>query len=166
MSDISLNFENSIFSQYNNHGLSDDAEKVKNQITEAKSEIKGGSISMGKSYSDLQNELQTIFDESKVDNWDGYGAHPVNIESYLEAQKFIDCLPVTTTILPEASIDPDGEVSLEWYKDPKFSFSISFSGNDMVAYAGLFGLNKINGTEYFGDEIPEIILDNIKRVYS
>jgi len=121
---------------------------------------------MGKSFIDLQGEMEIILDEARESNWDGYGSQALIYDSYLEAQKFIDAFPLSTMVLPEVSIDPEGEISFEWYNDPENCFSVSFNGDEIIIYAGIFGINKINGCEYFGDEIPEIIVENIKRVYS
>lgn len=165
MNTASLRYTPNIFDYANNRGVSDEARTVTGQLSEVKSDIKRESISMGKTFSDLQSELEVILDEAQDRNWDGYGAHPIKYPSYLEAQKFIDSFPLTTLVLPEVSLDPDGEISFEWYKSSDHCFSISFSGDDILTYAGLFGINKINGSEYFGDEIPETILENIKRVY-
>ena len=151
---------------FNNNGVSAEAKSVTGQLSEVKADIKRDSISIGKSFTDLQNEMDLILDEANENNWDGYNASAVKYESYIEAQKFIDSYPLSTMILPEVSIDPDGELSFEWYKDSEYCFSISFDGDDILTYAGLFGINKINGREYFGDEIPKTILENIKRVYS
>ncbi|MEX1014876.1 MAG: hypothetical protein WDZ80_07000 [Candidatus Paceibacterota bacterium] len=166
MSTLSYPSNIGFFDYLNNHGISDDAKSVTDQLSEVKADIKRESITMGKSFSDLQDELDLILDESQDNNWDGYGSKAVIYDSYLEAQKFVDGYPISSMVLPEVSIDPDGEISFEWYKNPEYCFSISFSGDEILTYAGLFGINKINGSEYFGDEIPEIILENIKRVYS
>lgn len=153
-----------LFDYLNNNGISDDARSVTNHLSDVKSDIKRESITMGKSFLDLQDELESILDEANTVNWDGYGSSALIYESYVEAQKFIDIYPMSTMILPEVSIDPDGEISFEWFNEVDYCFSISFSGDDIITYAGLFGINKTNGSEYFGDEIPKIILENIYRV--
>lgn len=167
MNAISYPYQNiGLFDYFNNNGISEDAQTVSNQISAVKKDMKSESITLGKSYTDLQNELQVILDEANQDNWDGHTSKAVIYKSYLEAQKFIDSYPISSMILPEAAIDPDGEISFEWYKNPEYCFSISFSGDEILTYAGLFGVNKIHGNEYFGDEIPETIMDNINRVFS
>ena len=154
------------FDYFKNNGVSDEAKTVTDQLVEVKSDIKRESITLGKSFSDLQDELEHILDEASENNWDGFGSKAVNINSYLDSQKFVDGYPFSAMSLPEASIDPDGEISFEWHKSSDYCFSISFDGNGTLTYAGIFGINKTHGSEYFGDEIPGIIMENIKRVYS
>lgn len=110
-------------------------------------------------------ELQEVLEECSRPNWDGYGASPVDFESFFEADRFIQALP-TSIPEPEVSVDPDGEISLEWHKEPMWVFSISIGARSEITYAGLFGLNKMNGREYFGDEIPKTIIDNLDRLFS
>ncbi len=70
-------------------------------------------------------------------------------------------------LMPEILAEPDGEIGFEWYKDKDSVFVISVSGNNIITYAGLFGTsNKTHGTEYFADELPRIILENIRRLFS
>lgn len=168
MSSLSLNLNNgisSIFDFTHNSGLSEDANTIEWQLSDVKSNIKGENISIGKSFSEIQEELDSISSEASDENWDGYGAAPAIPESYLEAQKFINSYPMSFP-LPEVTIDPDGEFAFEWYRDNEHYFSISFSAESYLIYAGIFGINKANGKEYFEDEIPKVILENIKRVYS
>jgi len=63
------------------------------------------------------DRLYAIFTESREAGWDGYGARAASYESYLEAKRFIEALPARCPV-PEIAMDPDGEVSLEWYFAP------------------------------------------------
>ena len=62
------------------------------------------------------------------------------------------------------AMDPDGEVSLEWYRGPRRVFSISIGSNDELTYAGIFGASKARGVEPFSFEIPHAVLDNLRRL--
>ena len=99
------------------------------------------------------------------DNWDGFEAKGINIESRQNAFNFALSLPPQVPI-PEIYVDPDGEVAFEWYEDKRRVFSISFGSKNKISYAGTYGFNKTYGVEYFSDDTPEIILRNIKRLYS
>lgn len=113
----------------------------------------------------MMHALLEVLEECSVDNWDGYGAKSISLDSYRNAQLFAMTLP-TTIPLPEVSVDPDGEVSFEWYRGPRMVFSLSISAHNEINYAGLFGHNKVNGKEYFYDEIPKAIFDNLDRLLS
>lgn len=110
--------------------------------------------------------LEEIFKECSKENWDGYDAKPISFGAYVEAEKLINCLPMTLP-MPEIVPEPTGEIALEWYKDKQFVFVISVSGNNVITYAGLFGKgNETHGTEgFFVDTLPMVIIRNIQRLY-
>lgn len=110
-------------------------------------------------------ELYNLLEECSTKNWDGYGAQPIDPDSFNEAERFIRALP-TTISKPEVAVDPDGEISLEWYFEPRKVFSVSIGKRNEIKYAGLYGLNKTYGREYFDNEIPKAIFDNIDRLFS
>lgn len=107
--------------------------------------------------------IETYIDCS-LENWDGYGADPVSIDSVNEAREFISLLPLFFP-KPEVVAEPSGEIGLEWYNEKNKIFVLSFNGRKMIAYAGIFGSNKTHGVEYFENSIPSIITDSLKRLY-
>jgi hypothetical protein len=112
----------------------------------------------------LFQELFEVYRECSVKNWDGYGAKAVDSILFGEAFRFLEILPSTIS-KPEISTDPDGEIAFEWYGKNKRVFSVSVGQNGELTYAGIFGSGKTKGTELLRDEIPEIILENINRVF-
>jgi hypothetical protein len=116
---------------------------------------------------DLLNKLNEIFTEHSNSNWDGYDAKPISGDAYLEAEKLIRVLPINPTFpIPEIIPEPGGEITFEWYRDKREVFVLSVSGQNEIVYSGLFGSNKIHGIEYFGDSLPSVILDTLRRLYS
>ncbi|MBU4185490.1 MAG: hypothetical protein KKI12_04635 [Proteobacteria bacterium] len=110
-------------------------------------------------------ELEKVYEECLEVNWDGYGAMPISRETYSEARKLLRMMP-SSSPMPDISAEPDGEITFEWYKEKYSVFVISVGGNNIITYAGLFGKsNKIHGTEYFADELPEIIRHCIQRLF-
>ena len=99
------------------------------------------------------------------DDWDGEGAKRVDRESYDNAIKFALTLPISLPI-PEISVDPDGTIAFEWYEDKRRVFSVSAGSKGELFYAGLFGQNRTHGVETLTDLVPEVITNNISRVYS
>lgn len=144
-------------------GFSDDSkslmENLKNQIRQLCEPM-----TIGSSLEYTVLSLIEVYKECSVANWDGYGANPLSKDSIFEAYKFIDLIP-SSFPMPQVVAEPSGEIGLEWHKDKGLIFAISFSGNNMISYAGIFGSNKTHGTEYFGDTIPTIIIENLKRLY-
>lgn len=123
------------------------------------------SITFDQSYSSVENTLDEVAMAAKDDNWDGYGAEPVNEFSIFLAKSFLYKLP-SSYPKPDISVDPDGEISFEWLNGPDKIFSISFSKKNEVSFAGIFSTGEIHGTEEFSEyEIPQKIFENIKRLY-
>jgi len=115
---------------------------------------------------DVYQSLDEIFEECSEENWDGYDALPISEDVVLEAKRLIESLPATSSIpMPEIVPEPTGEIGLEWYKSKRSVFVVSVNGKNEAAYAGLFGPNKTHGEEYFGDSIPSVIIDNLKRLF-
>jgi hypothetical protein len=110
-------------------------------------------------------ELEKVYEECLEANWDGYGAMPISRETYSKARKLLRMIPPSLS-RPDISAEPDGEITFEWYKEKYSVVVISVGGNNLITYAGLFGKsNKIHGTEYFADELPEIIRHCIRRLF-
>lgn len=116
----------------------------------------------------LQNalsELNDVYRECCEANWDGYGARAVTEAAYTEAYQFLMLLP-SDIQTPKFVPEPNGAIALEWFRGKRFIFVASVRGDNCILYAGLFGMNKVHGTEYFGDSLPVSIVLNINRLYS
>jgi hypothetical protein len=144
-------------------GVGEEASRVETYFTELQ-EHALGSVVLGKQKGDALDELYAAFSESCAPGWDGYDASSASYDSYLRAKRFIEALPANFPA-PEVAVDPDGEVSLEWYCPTGRVFSVSIGVNDGLTYAGKFSPSrKTHGTEVFTSQIPQVILDNIRRV--
>ena len=155
--------------QYNNpffiptdRGVSADAQALSSFFEEM---LEDCSQSVLISANQSLHALYNLWEECSSENWDGYGAKPLDPYSFNEAERFIRALP-TTVREPEVAVDPDGEISLEWHLEPRKVFSVSIGKRNEITYAGLYGTNKAYGREYFDDEIPKEIFDNLDRLFS
>lgn len=98
-------------------------------------------------------------------NWDGYGAKAISLDSFIEAMDFYYYLPYNLP-KPDLLPLPSGEVAFEWYQNNQYLFSITFTGNHVLVYAGIYGpLETKHGTIFFNDMIPSDIMDYIKKIY-
>jgi hypothetical protein len=109
-------------------------------------------------------ELAKVCSECQTDNWDGDGAQAVLPMTVKYALAFIQALPFGIEC-PTVGVEPDGHITFEWYRHPRWILSISVSPEAMLYYAGLFGISKVNGAEplFIGDGIPTPVLDLIQR---
>ena len=165
MNILSLNIRNTnpiVFPR--NWGVSESANEIQRETEELQKDF-SRSITFGEHLSKMLENLFQAKQEHSIDNWDGYGAKAIDEQSCENAIRFVLSLaPDIPT--PEIDVEPDGEVVFEWYEGPRQVFSISIGSRNELAYAGLFGANKIYGVEYLYDDIPEVILDNVRRVFS
>ncbi|MDM7994718.1 MAG: hypothetical protein QUT30_03420 [Acidobacteriota bacterium] len=161
---LAMDYYEAFLGSHTDRGVSTEAKEIKDRIEVVRGEILK-SFSLGESYRDSLSSLCEIAGQAAASNWDGYGAMPVNSLSIHQALRLLRTLP-TTLPKPELSVDPDGEISFEWHFEPRRVFSISIGPHGELSYAGLFGRSDAHGTEYFGDEIPKPIVDNLNRLFS
>lgn len=112
---------------------------------------------------DVLQELLKTFEECRQPNWDGYGTQPVREESYDLAHQFLAALPLSTP-MPSIGAEPDGQISVEWYRSPQRTMSVSISPNGDLHYAALLGSAKTCGREPFTVAVPKVVADLIHRV--
>ena len=144
-------------------GLGDEAGRVEFVFTEMQKHALA-SLSLGKAKQYALDSLYATFSEGCQAGWDGYEASTACYESYTRAKRFIEALPANFPA-PEVALDPDGEVSLEWYAGPGRVFAISIGPNDELTYAGKFSpTRKTHGTEPFTGQVPKVILDHLRRL--
>lgn len=123
-------------------------------------------ITLGRGINDSIRELVRVYSECNVSDWDGYGADPVSRASHELASALLDVLPPGTPP-PTIAAEPDGQLTLEWYRTPYRTLSVSVDPLGELHYAALLGVSKQYGTERFsGDDIPQTILDLVSRVMS
>jgi hypothetical protein len=108
-------------------------------------------------------DLCAVVEESRAANWDGYGATPVSQEAFMYASHFLRTMPLGTPA-PGIGIEPDGDLTLEWHVSAYRTLSVSVSADANLHYSALIGPNTMYGTEAFLGDIPQIILDLIRRV--
>ncbi len=147
-----------------NPGVSRDAETIREGSDELKQSF-ARTISFGGSLSQILDDLIYARQEYSRDNWDKYGAKSIDKQSFEYAKSFAFKLPSDIPI-PETSVMPSGQVAFIWSMGIRRVFSIIVGIEGEIFYAGLYGLNKTYGTEYFRDGISNTIIDNINKVYS
>jgi len=147
---------------FQNIGFGNDFKVLKNYFAEIVGELTKAET-LGRQDQVLRS-LAEVLKECSKEGWDGYEALPINEDAYLEAKRLILSLPITIP-MPEVTPEPTGEMALEWSRGNRRVFIASVSGKNQIVYAGLFGINKTHGIEYFGDSLPSAILENLRRLY-
>lgn len=120
------------------------------------------SLGLGK---EVFNELLDIFEECSKPNWDGESSEPITHDTYLNAFRFLEALPLGFQS-PSIGVEPDGHITLEWYKAPRKTLSVSVSPDGFLYYSALMGVRRTNGAEPFVGDVPRIILELVGKVYA
>lgn len=121
------------------------------------------SLVMGKQFQKSAHELQSVASECSSANWDGYNAYPVTADTYDIALQFLKALPLYSAPT-SVGAEPDGHLTLEWYKSSRWLLSLSIGPDGMLYYAALFGTSKQYGSEPFLGNVPQPIMNLINRV--
>lgn len=74
------------------------------------------------------DQLDEVFIECRIPNWDGNGAVPLSSALYKKAEQFIQALPVKFPV-PEIVPEPDGEIAFEWRNRWGRVLSVSLASN-------------------------------------
>jgi hypothetical protein len=112
----------------------------------------------------VREELGAVWEECRHPGWDGFGAAAVSQDSLQNTYILLESLPLGFP-LPSISAEPDGQLTLEWYRSPGQTFSVGVDPDGYLHYAGLLGPNRRYGTEAFFGELPEVIQRCIQEVY-
>lgn len=108
-------------------------------------------------------ELFVVARECGMPNWDGYGASSIAFQTFTHACRFLGALPLGIPA-PSVGAEPDGHVTFEWHRSPRWTLSLSISPEGDLHYATLLGSSKVYGTEPFFGETPPRILELIRQV--
>ena len=86
----------------------------------------------------LIQELHEVFNECSIENWDGYGALPIQEKAVLEAERFIAVMPAFMPD-PEIAPEPSGDIGLQCSFGENRILTVSFEGRDIITYAAILG---------------------------
>lgn len=137
-------------------GVSDTAGDVALRASQVIEQVERSQALYGQAQAVIDGMLG-MADECRESDWDAYGAMPVLEEGLNRAASFIRTLP-RGTAMPEPSIEPDGEVALEWLTASSRMLSISFGEGDRAAYAMIDGTQRSKGVVRVPQgELPEIL---------
>ncbi|HEY5993880.1 MAG TPA: hypothetical protein VIU46_04680 [Gallionellaceae bacterium] len=142
-------------------GASGTAEYVAERIAQGRNQLrKSDSLSGG--VQAALDELHAIADECKLSGWDGYEAEPPSEQTIRQAEQFLNSLPLGARA-PSVGVEPDGQITFEWFQSPRRILSVSVTSDGDLHYAALLGYCRRYGTEPFFGKIPAEISRLIDR---
>lgn len=145
-------------------GVSESAFLIKKQMEEEQTRLQQ-SCAWGGTSQELLACILRIEQECGNPGWDGYDALPVLGESVRHAINLSKVLP-WGFYKPTVGIEPDGQLTFEWYKSPQKTCSVSVSPDGALHFAALNGTSQIYGTELFSGALPKAILNAVDNIYS
>ena len=81
-------------------------------------------------------KLEEVYKECSMLGWEGENAVPISREVILYTQIFLRSLPFGIEA-PEIGAEPDGAITLEWYRSIRKVLSVSINPDGWVYYAAL-----------------------------
>jgi hypothetical protein len=110
-------------------------------------------------------QLYIIYKECSSAGWDGEQAIPISLEVLKNALKFLFSFP-SGIEAPVICAEPDGAITLEWYRSPNKVISISINPDGLVYWAALIGARGRHGKDRamlgVHDDLLRIILNVIE----
>lgn len=110
-------------------------------------------------------QLDEVFKECSTAGWDGEEAKPISGEVLGYAKIFLNSFPLGIEA-PEISAEPDGAITLEWYRSPSRVLSISINPDGWIYYAAIIGASRRHGADFsligISDDLVNLISQIIK----
>lgn len=138
-----------------------EAAKTINRVMDDESRRRGLTVTF--SNAPLHDQLIDVFKYCSKPGWDGEDALAVQRRTLSMALELVEALPANYRT-PEITGEPDGEVNLEWYKNPRRLLSVSISADGLLRWAALIGEEDPRGSCRFHGEAPKTLLYWIGRV--
>ena len=110
------------------------------------------------------NALVGAFLDARQPGWDGYDASPVTEAALKAAIRVLLAVP-NELPAPEVGADRDGEMTLEWFRAANRVLSVSVSPAGLLRYGALFPDRPTHGQVHMGVELPNEIVEQIRRVF-
>jgi hypothetical protein len=123
------------------------------------------SVSVDQPRLEAMEALIAVASEASEEGWDGYEGKRVLGSTLSKAFSFLATLP-STVPGPDISAHPDGEVAFYWSPSPRRTLSVSVNAAGRVSFAAIVGHQRLFGSEYLTDELPESIALALRQLYS
>ena len=108
-------------------------------------------------------KLNEVFEECSSGGWDGANAKPVSVETLQNAKAFLKSFPLGIEP-PDVGAEPDGAITLEWYKSSDRVISISINSGGWLYFAAIIGAKKRHGVDFALCDVSEDLLGLILQV--
>ncbi len=80
------------------------------------------------------------------------------------AKSFVSRLPQVFPTPSTIEVGDDGEVTLEWYKNPRCVLLVNIGASSTISFAGLNGADRVHGKAILGDSTAEPIVAFLRNL--
>jgi len=108
-------------------------------------------------------QLEETFEECSSEGWDGERAKPITEEVFQNTKTFLKSFPLGIES-PEIGAEPDGAITLEWYRSSSRVISISINPGGWLYYAAIIGATRRHGMDFALFDVSEDLLALIVEV--
>ncbi|MFQ5687750.1 MAG: hypothetical protein ACE5GV_13930 [Candidatus Scalindua sp.] len=108
-------------------------------------------------------QLDETFEECSSAGWDGERAKPISEEVLQCTKAFLKSFPLGIEA-PEVGAEPDGAITLEWYRSPNRVISISINPGGSLYYAAIIGATRRHGMDFASFDVSDDLLGLISEV--
>jgi len=108
-------------------------------------------------------QLYEVFEVCSSDNWDGEQAKAISREAIRYTERFLNSLPLGMEA-PDVCAEPDGAITLEWYRSTNKVISISIDDSDWLYFAAIIGDRKRHGADFALLGVSDDLLELISQV--
>ena len=142
------------------YATSQDATTVFNRLHEWLAARDRAETLRARSYS----ELDDTFLDCRENDWDGYGALPVETGAYYRARSLMSAL-LDKFPAPAVGGSPHGSITLEWMTGQRRRVMISIGEDERIAFAAVFGEETVQGVASFIRDAPREITALLSRLF-
>lgn len=112
-------------------------------------------------------QLEEVLEECSSEGWDGERSKPISAEVSQYAKVFLKSFPLGIEA-PEIGAEPDGAITLEWYRSPNRVISISINPGGWLYYAAIIGATRRHGVDFalfdVSDDLLSLILEVTRKI--
>lgn len=112
---------------------------------------------------ELESVLASVLKEGSSSNWLAEENILIETATIVMAKSFIESLPVSFQA-PSIAPEPDGDLSIEWYKEKRRVLTASINSVGTIQWAALIGSEDPRGTVQFTGKAPDTILFYLTRI--
>lgn len=114
---------------------------------------------------ELEDGLADALREGTSPEWLADENLKVQASTIMMAKSFLESLP-TNFQNPSIAPEPDGDISIEWYREKRRLLTASINAVGTIEWAALFGNEDPRGTVQFSGRTPDTILFHLTRILS